>query len=140
MLHWFDAPKPGDIVWCRFPREGIFVPGPKARPALVLQVGEAYGHPVVRVAYGTSQKVANLYSGEFAILPEDEAAFAVSGLSYATKFNLARTSELDYNELWFGTAPGAPFGPLPKIGLLHPGLMRRVQAAHAAAKRAGRGT
>jgi len=37
---WYGAPAPGDIVWCRFPQDGVPGPGPKARPALVLSVGE----------------------------------------------------------------------------------------------------
>jgi len=138
-VHWFDAPRPGDIVWCRFPQGGIFGPGPKSRPALVLQVGEADGHAVARVAYGTSQKVHTLFSGEFAILPEDTAAYAVSGLSHATKFDLGVTRELDYNNLWFAVPPGAPCGPTPRLGLLHPSLMRIVQSAHAATRAGRRG-
>ncbi len=80
-----------------------------------------------------------LYAGEFAILPEDKAAYVVSGLSHATKFDLSKTNELDYNSLWFGVPPGAPHGPTPKLGLLHPSFMRRAQAAWAEVVRAARG-
>lgn len=132
---WFPPPRPGDIVWCRFPERKLPAPGPKARPALVLRVGEdSDGQPVVEVAYGTSQKVDQLYAGEFAITPADRAAYAVAGLSYPTKFNLRETFELDFNDTWFGVPPGAPHGDRPKLGVLHPSLLRRVEAAVKGAK------
>lgn len=129
---WFAPPQTGDIVWCRFPQGRIPGPCPKPRPALVLRVGEANSHPVAVVTYGTSQKVDRLYAGEFAILPTDNAAFDASGLGYPTKFNLGETFELDYNDTWFGVPPGAPCGQTPRLGLLHPSLMRRAQAAFGA--------
>lgn len=135
---WFTAPRAGDIVWCRFPQRWLPGPGPKPRPALVLRVGEDdKGRPVVEVAYGTSQKVDLLYAGEFAITPADRAAYAVAGLSYPTKFNLRETFELDYNDNWFGVPPGSPHGDRPKLGVLHPSLVRRVQAAAGAARDSG---
>lgn len=75
------------------------------------------------------QKVDKLFSGEFIITPSDGGACAVSGLSYPTKFNLASTFELPFNEEWFGVPPGAPHGQVPKLGVLHPSLMRRARAA-----------
>lgn len=132
---WYTAPAAGDIVWCRFPQDGMLKPGPKPRPALVLSVGELNDRPVVIVAYGTSQKIGDLHAGEFAILPDNAAAFAAAGLSYPTKFNLGRTFELDYNDVWFGVPPGAPHGQTPKLGILHPSLMRRAQAAYAARRK-----
>ena len=105
------------------------MPGPKSRPALVLAVGETLGHPVVRVAYGTSQKTDQLYAGEFAILPALADAFAESGLSYPTKFDLGTTFELDYNDIWFGVPPHPPYGQIPKLGILHPNLLRHAAAA-----------
>lgn len=126
---WFPMPRAGDIVWCRFPQQGMPGPGPKPRPALVLRVGEHKGHLLVEVCYGTSQKVDQLYAGEFAIVPADNAAYVVAGLSYPTKFNLRATHELDYNEAWFAVPPGAPHGQTPKLGLLHPSMMRRAAAA-----------
>lgn len=128
----FDPPKPGDIVWCRFPEEGDLKPAPKSRPALVLSVGVIGEETAVVIAYGTSQKVDRLYGGEFVIVPGDGAAFLTSGLSYPTKFNLARRVELPYNERWFTVPPGAPFGQQPKLGLLHPSLMARAEAAFGA--------
>lgn len=132
-IRYFAPPKPGDIVWCRFPQEKSLQPAPKARPALVLRVGEIEGHPAVAIAYGTSQKVERLFPGEFAILPADGAAYTASGLSYPTKFNLARSVELPYNDRWFAVPPGAPFSQQPKLGVLHPALMKRAQAAFSAA-------
>ncbi len=130
---YFAAPKPGDIVWCRFPREKSHEPAPKARPALVLRVGRIDDRPAVAIAYGTSQKVERLSPGEFAISPADGAAYTASGLSYPTKFNLARRVELPFNDRWFAVPPGAPFGQQPKLGVLHPALMRRAEAAFNAA-------
>ena len=127
---WFPAPRPGDIVWCRFPEDKLSAPGPKARPALVLRVGEdAAQHAVVEVAYGTSLKVEPLYAGEFAITPADRAAYEAAGLSYPTKFNLRETFELDFNDEWFDVPAGAPHGQTPKLGVLHPSLMHRAKAA-----------
>jgi hypothetical protein len=135
---WFSPPNPGDIVWCRFPHSGLPGPGPKPRPALVLKVGENKGLPVVVAAYGTSRKVDKLYPGEFAILPTDRAALETAGLSTPTKFNLGRAFELDFNDVWFAVPPGAPCGQTPRLGILHPSLVRRAKAAHDAAMRAAR--
>lgn len=132
--HFFPPPRPGDIVWCKFPEHASLKPAPKSRPALVLKVGEIAGAIWVQVAYGTSQKVDRLYAGEFAIVPSDGDAYSISGLSYPTKFNLASTFELPYSEDWFDVPPGAPHGQIPKLGVLHPGLMRRARAAMEAAK------
>lgn len=132
---WFAAPTPGDIAWCRFPERHLPGPGPKPRPALVVAVREFGGRPIAVVAYGTSQKVDQLYPGEFAVTPADGAAFDSSGLGVATKFNLARTVELDFNDLWFAVPRGAPHGQIPKIGILHPSLVRRARAAHNATRR-----
>lgn len=130
---WFPAPRPGDIVWCRFPESKRSAPGPKARPALVLRVGEDAGHPMVEVTYGTSQKVDTLYPGEFAITPADRSAYEATGLSTSTKFDLGETFELDFNDGWFAVPPGAPHGQTPKLGVLHPSLVRRAKAAFDAA-------
>ncbi len=81
------------------------------------------------IVYGTSQKVDRLFAGEFAITPADGAAYAVSGLSYPTKFNFGQRIELPYNDRWFSVPPGMPFGQQPKLGILHPSLMHRSEAA-----------
>lgn len=133
-MRFHSPPRPGDIVWCCFPRTRSLQPGPKPRPALVLQVGEQQGNSWVKVAYGTSQKTDALFAGEFAVVPADGDDYALSGLSYPTKFDLGRTVELPFNEEWFAVAPGAPFGQHPKLGVLHPSLMQRARAAFRAVR------
>lgn len=88
-------------------------------------------HPqyYVSIAYGTSQKTNQLYAGEFLISRQETAAYQLAGLSYDTKFNFRSMTELPYNDLWFKVPPGIPHGQVPKLGVLHPSLMRRVQAA-----------
>ncbi|MGH8704174.1 MAG: hypothetical protein ACREUO_02030 [Burkholderiales bacterium] len=138
MARFFPLPQAGDIVWCRFPHRGLSVPGPKPRPALVVDVGRLRDQPAVEAIYGTSRKVELLYPGEFSIGPEDGDAFAASGLSYPTKYDTARSVFLPYNDAWFAVAPGAPCGQTPKLGVLHPSLMRRAKAAFDAAAGTGR--
>ena len=134
-MRFFPPPEPGDIVYCRFPQKGIPGPAPKPRPALVLAVGEIEGKlPLVEVAYGTSRNTDRLYSGEFLISPADGEAHALAGLSYPTKFDLRNRKELPYNEDWFRVPPHAPHGQTPKLGVLHPSLMRRAKAAFDAAR------
>jgi PemK-like, MazF-like toxin of type II toxin-antitoxin system len=129
---FFSPPRPGDIVWCHFPQDTALVPGPKPRPALVVRVGEIQAQPAVAVAYGTSQRVGELHPGEFAITRADQEAFALAGLSYDTKFDLSNIVELPYSTLWFTVPPGAPHGQSPKMGLLHPTIVRRATAANRA--------
>lgn len=132
--HWYPAPEAGDIVWCRFPEDLGIEPGPKPRPALIMTVFDDNApHYVVHVAYGTSQKTNFLRTGEFLISEYDLAAYHLSGLSFTTKFSFHNTVELPYNSDWFKVPPNAPFPKTPKLGVLHPSLMRTVQAAHHAA-------
>ena len=133
-VRW-PQPRPGDIVWCRFPQDLTPRPGPKPRPALVLAVGEIKGATAVEVAFGTSQKTNRLYSAEFLLGPDDGDAFRTAGLSYPTKFDLGKSLQLPYRAEWFAVAPGAPFGQNPKLGLLHPSLMRRARGALEARRR-----
>jgi len=110
-------------------------PRPKPSPALILVVfDDDAQHFHVRVAYGTSQKTTALRSGEFAILREkNEAAYEAAGLSYNTKFDLGKALDLPYPTEWFSVPPAAPYGQTPKLGMLHPSLMRAVEAAYRAA-------
>ena len=104
-------------------------PSPKPRPALVLAVGEVDGKTHVEVAFGTSQRTDRLYSGEFRISPDDGEAYVLSGLGYPTKFDLRNRRELPYNDEWFRIPPQPAHGQTPKLGVLHPRLMRAAKAA-----------
>jgi hypothetical protein len=135
VIYAWPQPLAGDIVWCHFPEDIAVKPADKPRPGLILEVFSDHApRYAVLVAYGTSQKVNQLFSGEFAITGQDGGAFTIAGLSYPTKFNLKRRIELPYNESYFQVPPGAPFGQTPKLGTLHPSLMRRVSAAWAVAQ------
>jgi hypothetical protein len=128
--HWWPAPEAGEIVWCHFPENKGIEPGPKPRPALIVKVFDDQApHFIVQVIYGTSQKTDLLRSGEFLISKIEPAAYQLSGLSYATKFNFHSAVELPYNQQWFKVPPGAAHGQTPKLGVLHPCLMQRVRAA-----------
>jgi len=86
----------------------------------------------VCVAYGTSQKTDLLYSGEFRISKsEHPAAYASAGLSYDTKFDLRNILELPFNEAYFSVPPHAPHGQTPKLGTLHPSMVRIAASAFA---------
>lgn len=134
MTHpWWGEPAAGEIVWCHFPDH--INPRPKPRPALILTVyDDDAPRFVVRVAYGTSQRTTTLHRGEFAILRErNPAAYQAAGLSYDTKFDLKNALDLPYSTEWFSVPPAAPHGQVPKLGTLHPSLVRTVQAAFRAA-------
>ena len=134
MTHpWWGEPAAGEIVWCHFPNH--INPRPKPRPALILTVyDDDAPRFVVRVAYGTSQRTTTLHRGEFAILRErNPAAYQAAGLSYDNKFDLKNALDLPYSTEWFSVPPAAPHGQVPKLGTLHPSLVRTVQAAFRAA-------
>lgn len=132
----WEAPDPGDIVWCRFPQRPRDVPGPKPRPALVLAVTEHEDGIVVTVAYGTSQRMQQLVSGEFAIRKaEHKAAYDLAGLSYDTKFDLRNRVDLPWNDTFFGVPPNPVHGQTPKLGSLHIAMERALKAAVKAAIR-----
>lgn len=129
-MNWWPLPAAGDIVWCHFPEDAKKEPGPKPRPALVVKVFDDQApHYYVSVAYGTSQKTSQLRSGEFLISNTNLAAYRLAGLSYDTKFSFRSVVELPFNQKWFKPPPHAPHGQIPKLGVLHPSLMRHVQAA-----------
>ena len=130
---WWAEPTAGDIVWCHFP-DGVN-PRAKPRPALVLAVlDDDAPQFTVRVAYGTSQRTTALLRGEFAILRErNPAGYAAAGLSWDTKFDLRRAIDLPFTTDWFSVPPSAPHGHTPKLGTLHPSLVRAAEAAFRAA-------
>lgn len=129
---WWGEPIAGEIVWCHFPDD--IHPRPKPRPALILTVFDDDAPQfTVRVAYGTSQRATSLHRGEFSILQaSNPAAYAAAGLSYDTKFNLKQILDLPYSTEWFSVPPAAPHGQTPKLGVLHPSLVRAVEAAYTA--------
>ena len=132
----FPPPVPGDIVYCRFPEEEVGKPGAKPRPALVTGLVRFDDGTVgVVVAYGTSQRVDQLHSGEFAIVPGDGEPYVAAGLSFPTKFDLRRRVPLPYNDAWFRVPPRPAFGQTPKMGTLHASLMKRATAAFEAIAR-----
>ena len=130
----WKSPTPGDIVWCQFPELPGSDPGPKPRPALAAAVQTQEGGVIVHVVYGTSRRVDRFKSGEFSILKaSNPAAFALAGLAFDTKFDFKVIVELPWTEPFFKVAPRAPHGQTPKLGTLHPCLMRAAKAAHDAA-------
>lgn len=133
-MRGWPEPTAGDIVWCHFPDH--IHPKPKARPGLITSTkGDDEGKVFVVVAYGTSQKINRLYSGELRITRQDQpAAYAHAGLSYDTKFDLSKALELPYNNDYFSVPPHAPHGQTPKLGTLHPSMVRVVAAAFAATR------
>ena len=133
MVRWWPEPTAGDIVWCHFP-DNIH-PRPRPRPALVLVVFDDEAPQFeVRVAYGTSQRTTALHRGEFAILRDrNPAAYEVAGLSHDTKFDLNQILDLPCTTEWFSVPPAAPHGQSPRLGTLHPSLVRALEAAFRAA-------
>jgi hypothetical protein len=84
---WAPRPNAGDVVQCRFPEHKVGTPGPKDRPALVIEVEEDpedEAASIVRVAYETSQDVERRHPGELTVRATDPKA----GLERDTKFDL----------------------------------------------------
>lgn len=133
-MGWYLEPIAGEIIWCHFP-DNVH-PKPKARPALILASKEDDdGEIFVTVTYGTSQKTQRLYRGEFLIAKaQNTIAYRSAGLSYDTKFNLTNAIELPFNAQYFSVPPHAPFGQNPKMGTLHPSMVRIAAVAYAAIK------
>lgn len=134
MVRWWPEPTAGDIVWCHFP--DFINPRPKPRPALILSVFDDDAPQFeVQVAYGTSQKTRALYTGEFAIYREKNiAAYEAANLSFDTKFNLKQLIDLPFSTEWFSVPPASPNGQVPKLGVLHPSMVRVVEAAYLASQ------
>lgn len=129
-------PTVGDLVWCWFPEAPDTAPGPKPRPALVVGVEIRDDGAVVKVVYGTSQRVDRLKVGEFSIVrSRNPVAFALSGLAYDSKFDFKVIVDLPWSEEFFKVSPRPAYGQSPKLGTLHPSLLRAVQAAYEGAKR-----
>ena len=83
---------------------------------------------------GISKKLDRLTAGEFAIRAQaDRAAYVMAGLSFDTKFNLAKSIELPWNDYFFAVPSDMPHGQTPKLGSLHIGMGRALEAAARAA-------
>ena len=134
MTHHWNLPAPGDIVWCLFPEVPDIDPGPKPRPALVVSVESREDGDLVRVAYGTSQNVTRLKTGEVVITQhKHQAAYALAGLAYDTKFDFKVIVELAWSERYFKVPIRNRHGNTPKIGTLHATVLHAVGAAYRAA-------
>ena len=134
MRRW-PEPTAGEIVWCHFP-DNIH-PRPKPHTGLIVSTKEDdEGMIFVSVVYGTSQKTDRLNSSGFRIAKsEHPAAYTSAGLSYDTKFDLKNVLELPFNDAYFSIPPHAPHGQTPKLGTLHPSMVRIADAAYAAASK-----
>ena len=89
---------------------------------------------IVRVAYGTSQKLNRLRTGEVAITQrEHPAAYCLAGLAYDTKFDFKTIVELPWSDRNFKAPPKSRHGNNPKLGTLHATAMRAVESAYRAA-------
>ena len=96
----------------------------------MLAVSEFEDGVTVQAAYGTSQKLDRLASGEFAIRKlEHGAAYAMAGLSFDSKFDLRHTLELPWIEPFFAVPPDPRHGQYPIMGSLHIGMKKAVEAA-----------
>lgn len=60
-------------------------------------------------------------------------AYEAAGLSLDTELELKQALDLPFTTEWFSMLPTAPHGRLPKLGILHPPLVRTVQASFRAA-------
>lgn len=141
MSSFFAKPSQLDIVYGKFPyHEEPATPGPIPHPCLVLDVFEEAaqsGRFWVVIAFGTSKKVGELLTGQFAVSPQHGAPFKKSGLALPTKFSFEREklAKLPYSDEWFAIPKPPRTSPAtPKIGVLDAGYFSRaIQTAGAAA-------
>lgn len=134
MTRPWKLPAPGDIIWCLFPEVPDIDPGPKPRPAIVMEVERREDGDSVCVVYGTSQNITRLRAGEVAITQAHHpAAYALAGLAYDTKFDFKVMVHLPWSERYFKVPPRRPHGNTPKLGTLHATVLHAVEAAYHAA-------
>ena len=90
--------------------------------------------PLTQARATLSDLAEQVKASEFACLKSGNAdAFAMAGLSFDTKFDFKAVVELPWTEDFFKVPPRAPHGQTPKLGTLHPSLMRAAKAAYDAA-------
>lgn len=112
-------PQPFDVLWCRFPtRERPSEPGPKARPCLVVAVGEKGDGLVVAAAYGTSQSHGTPPAWQVSI-------DLIPGTS--TQFDLSRVVAMSFTSAYFPAKP--------KLGVWPESRRAELRAAAKAARR-----
>ena len=135
LMRWWPEPTAGEIVWCHFP-DNIH-PKPKSRLGLIVSTkADDEGIIFVSVAFGISQKTNRLFSGEVRISKRKHpTAYASASLSYDTKFDLRNVLELPFNDAYFSVPPHAPHGQIPKLGILHPSVVRIAASAFLAASK-----
>ena len=126
---WPKLPKAGDIVWCHFPNYDPKDPTMKERPALVVSVMEGREPPLLRVAYGTSQKPRPVTAGCF--LLEDPEHLKIAGLWKPTRFNMKNLVVLPWTLGSFLNAPSETgiSKPSPVMGALHSGCYQDMLRA-----------
>ena len=129
----FPQPNAGDVALCRFPQSLIKpTPGPKARPAILLQVfAPLSDEPCyrVKVCYGT-KNLSRIYPHDCEILwGVHPAEYTSAGLSYDTKFDMKQVILLPYTSKWFQVPRQPQFGVTPKLGMLHPATVPRLLRA-----------
>ncbi|MBS0461324.1 MAG: type II toxin-antitoxin system PemK/MazF family toxin [Proteobacteria bacterium] len=136
---WPMLPKAGDIVWCHFPNYARQDPTMKERPALVVSVMDGREPPLLRVAYGTSQKPRPIGTGCF--LLDDPEHLKVAGLWKPTRFNMRNLVVVPWTLGAFVNALGEAgmSKPSPILGALHSGcyqdMLRAAREAGLVAKR-----
>ena len=131
----WPAPFEGDMLWCNFPQFPSLDPGPKPRPVLVLQVRTFPNEGLMLLLVpGTTQGLHKIYPGEALILHSDRPAFEHAGLAFDTKFQFGESVVLPWTHDYFKVPQHRPFGDTPKIGTLHPTMVRSFSAAYAAYK------
>jgi hypothetical protein len=82
-------PRLHDIVWCRFPEEPPFEPGPKIRPALVrgIKIDSTTDRGAVNVSYGTTK--LKWFTRRYRdLIIQNAAVLKEIGLPMATRFDL----------------------------------------------------
>ena len=90
-------PRLHDIVWCRFPEDEPFEPGPKVRPALVrgVKLDSTTNRGAVKVSYGTT-KLKWPRRSRLDLIIQNAAVLAEIGLPMATRFDLDETNTLPW--------------------------------------------
>ena len=73
-----------------------------------------------------------LHKGEFLLTKDQSSAFQLSGLGFDTKFNFAKSVELDCFGDWFKVLQSQKNATTPKIGVLHSVYAKAAYAAYSA--------